>query len=167
MICICMMIALAACAGTENENLAGQIESDGTTDNAQEETEKVAEPVETTEAEGTTEAPLFDNSWASNEYEAQLPELPFTWTVGEAHEPNSYLMKVKDVLYTDAKAYGEVLMTCGFDIDLWVDDTTEGGNYRVIAQNKNGYRIDYDFNAYSYEQPITGLLRISIEKVLP
>ena len=166
-----LLMSLMACGSTDpvegvdqeitmsqQEDVGG--ENEATTEQSQETT-----AAEAPETEGTTEAPLFDNSWASNEYEAQLPELPFNWSVGEAHDPAVYLIKVKDVQYTDAKSYGELLSQCGFDMDLWVDDSTEGGNYRVMARNKNGYAIDYDFNAYSYDQPITGLLTIHIEKV--
>ena len=167
-----MMVSLMACGGNTDpvggvESTAAQTENSGAQQGQENADVTKEEPAETTVAEGTTEAPLFDNSWASNEYEAQLPELPFSWSVGEDHDPEEYLMKAKDVRYTDVKAYGEILMNSGFDIDLWVDDATEGGNYRIIAQNKNGYTIDYDFNAYSYDEPITGLLRIYVGKAEP
>lgn len=167
LLAVIMTLYLTACGGNTEpvqgaDVSAPQVEAQSVesepTDSMGQEVEKVVE-------EETLSVPSFDNSWASNEYEKQIPQLPFAnWSVAESHEESTYLIKIKDVLYTDAKAYGETLKACGFEFDLWVDDETGGGNYRLMAENKNGYAVDFDFNAYSFDTPITGLATLEIEK---
>lgn len=128
-----------------------------------EEMEENEESSETVETIGTEKEAAFDISWANNDYEKQMPELPFAnWRVVETPDENDYCIQVLDVLYTDAKEYGERLIDCAFTQDLRIDDETEGINYYLQAENESGYSISYDFNAYSDDEPITGMLVIEL-----
>ena len=159
-----MVLSLAACGSqtTTEEGGTTNEQTEATTPEV-EETEQNEESTEIVEATAPETEPAFDNSWTNNDYEKQIPEIPFdNWSVGEAHDENAHRIKVKDVLYTDAKEYGELLTDCAFTQNLWVADETEGLEYRLAADNESGFSISYDFNAYSDDEPITGLLVINI-----
>lgn len=164
LLALLMVLSLAACGSqaTTEESSTTNEQTENTTPEVEEkeQTEESTEMVET-ESAGTEAA--FDNSWTDNAYEKQLPEIPFdNWSVGEAHDENAYLIRVENVLYTEVKEYGELLTACAFTQNLWVADESEGIEYRLSADNEAGYSISYDFNAYSYDEPITGLLYITI-----
>lgn len=108
--------------------------------------------------------PSFDNSWASNEFEQQLPQLPFSEYTSKAseRESNVWYISVQNALYTDVKAYAEQLMQCAFTQNNWISDESEGIDYRFSADSETGFSITYDFNAYSYDEPITGALSIAV-----
>lgn len=154
-------LSLAACGGqVAAEEISTEKEQTQIAEPETESSEENAEMVETKAAEAES---AFDTSWAGNEFERQIPEIPFdNWSAGEAHDENAYLIKAKDVLYTDVREYGELLTACAFTRNLWVADESEGIEYRLSADNESGYSISYDFNAYSYDEPITGLLDITI-----
>ena len=159
-----MVLSLAACGGqaTTEESSTTNEQTETTTPEV-EETEQNEESTETVETESAGTEVAFDNSWTDNAYEKQIPKIPFdNWSVGEAHDENAYLIKVENALYTDVKEYGELLTTCAFTQNLWVADDSEGIEYRLSADSESGYSINYDFNAYSYDEPITGLLDITI-----
>lgn len=159
-----MVLSLAACGSqaTTEESSTTNEQTETTTPEV-EEKEQTEESTETVETENEGSEVAFDNSWTSNAYEKQLPEIPFdNWGVEEAHDDNAYLIKVENVLYKDVKEYGELLTTCAFTQNLWVADESEGIEYRLSADSRSGYSISYDFNAYSYDEPITGLLYITI-----
>lgn len=90
-LCLLMMVSLAACSGQTTAEESSSTQSTAQTETASSETGETQQPEESTEsvaaeapAEPEEETPSFDTSWASNEFEAMIPELPFTgWTVNK------------------------------------------------------------------------------------
>lgn len=125
------------------------------------ETEEI---VTETEEETTAEpAPAFDNSWASNDFEKQLPPIPFAdWSVDETNsDSNSYRIMVTNVPNTDVIAYGELLMSVAFTEVSSVHDHPY--EYTIFADNTNGYGIFYSFSATDiHSDPVVGALYILI-----
>lgn len=152
-----LMLSLTACGNQTNnaESSTSGVESS-------------AASVSTEQPDLTTEDPApepsFDNSWASNEFEQQLPQLPFTEYTSKAseRESNAWYISVQNALYTDVKAYAEQLMQCAFTQNNWISDESDGIDYRFSADSETGFSITYDFNAYSYDDPITGILSIAV-----
>lgn len=96
-LCLLMAAALAACGGQEKTtanvgSINEQTESAPVTEKTNPPEESSA-PVETepAETEPAETEPAFDTDWASNEFEALIPELPFggkgTWSASQ--ESNS------------------------------------------------------------------------------
>lgn len=107
--------------------------------------------------------PSFDTSWAGNTFEKQVPEFPFAdWSEGEAHAANAYYMEAHNVLYTDVKAYCELLTEEAFTEHIWLEDDSDGAMYRMSGDSKAGFSITCDFGAYSYDEPMTGTVSITI-----
>lgn len=159
-----MVLSLAAC-GSQTDSV-GKIDEDKQqteqTDSIQQ-TEQV-DSTQQTETDAPEEStPAFDNSWASNEFEHQIPEPPFAnWFVVETENENEYLIYAEDVLYTDAKEYGELLAACAFTKNPNIDDAQDGMWYSLYAANGAGFMLNYVFGAYSYDEPKTGSVEISI-----
>lgn len=129
-----MCLSLVACgaanadtttAGTQTETTAATTVADATT----------APTTETTvSAEDTTTALSFDTSWAANEFEALLPQLPFTGWETTQENDTTYSMEIgglKDSVVTDDEgnaigyeedkaaliAYLESLKNYGFSVE--------------------------------------------------
>lgn len=140
-----MLMLLAACGNStsaDTENLA--------------ETEKTTEPtsseaVSETPDESETGASAFDTSWASNDFEAMIPELPFKgWTVteetdseyklelgglktGNGADTASGFEKDKDALIT----YLNSLPTYGFTLE------EKGVGYKWLVTDEKGNTITF------------------------
>ena len=150
-----IVLSLAACGS--------QTESVGKIDEEKQQTEQV-DSTEQTEADVPAEpTPAFDTSWADGEFERQIPEPPFAnWFVVETENENEYLIYAEDVLYTDAKEYGKLLASCAFTKNPDIDDAQDGMWYSLYAANEAGFMLNYVFGAYSYDEPKTGSVEISI-----
>ena len=103
-----VLLALAACGGQADAETKGSTEeqkvtetTDAVEDQQQEETEATTTAEETTAVEETTEStPMFDASWASNDFEKQIGQPMFeNWEVKEYVEGSSWTMFVKGVHY--------------------------------------------------------------------
>ncbi len=151
LLCLLMLASLAACG--DNDVTTGcsepsQTESTQETTPSQEAEEpeepEVSEPVESQPEETT--GPAFDTSWASNEFEALLPELPFAgWEVTKQTD-TTYKMQVGGLrtnTSTGAEedaadklaliSYLESLPAYGFT----VEETGEGYMWLVTDANGN------------------------------
>lgn len=138
-------LSLVACGG--------QTDSVGKVDEDKQQTEQTdsiqqTEQVDSTQQTGTEVAeefsPAFDNSWASNEFEQQIPE-PFEgWEANVEFDGTSRWFTQGKCPYETVKAYAETLRSCGFNLNEEVNDYQEtlGTNaYEFEADNKNGYHI--------------------------
>lgn len=118
LLALLMVLSLVACGNptnTEESSATNEQTESSTLDSEKtENTEESTEPVETeTPTESEEETPAFDTSWASNEFEAVLPQLPFSgWTAKQ--DGNTYKMELgglKTETKTDADGntigYGE------------------------------------------------------------
>ena len=129
-----MCLSLVACgasntntttAGTQTETTAATTVADATTAPATETTSNTEE---------TTEDLTFDTSWAANEFEALLPQLPFTGWETTKENDTTYSMEIsglKDSVVTDDEgnaigyeedkaaliAYLESLKNYGFSVE--------------------------------------------------
>ena len=164
LLALLMVLSLAACGSQAiTEESSTTNEPAETTTPEVEETKQTEESTETVETESAGTEAAFDNSWASNEYEQKIPEPPFeNWFVVETENENEYLIYAEDVLYTEAKEYGELLATCAFTQNPDIDDTQDGMWYSLYAANGAGFMLNYVFGAYSSDEPKTGSVEISI-----
>ena len=144
-LCMLIVVSLAACGGqatTEESGTNTETETKTTTEETQ-------QPEENNEPAGTE--PAFDTSWASNEFEAMIPELPFTgWTVGNETD-TIYELELgglrtangadtatgfeedKDALIT----YINSLPAYGFTVE------ETGENYSWLVTNDEGNTIEF------------------------
>lgn len=91
LLALLMVFSLAACGSQTTTEESNNTQNTDQTETAASETEETEPPEESTESvetgaptEPEEEIPAFDTRWASNEFEAMIPELPFTgWTVGK------------------------------------------------------------------------------------
>ena len=151
-----MMLSLVACGNqTNTEESSTTNEQTESTTLDSEKTENTEESTESVETETPTESeeqtPAFDTSWASNEFEAMIPELPFTdWTVVEETD-NTYKLEVgglrtangadtatgfeedKDALIT----YINSLSEYGFTVE------ETGENYNWLVTDGEGNTIEF------------------------
>lgn len=87
------------------------------------------EEVATTEPENTetqaptVDEPLFDMSWANNEFEMMIPKPPFTGWVGEKKDDTTYEMEAAEIdpegkaeYYAEFEAYAWSLQDYGFTV---------------------------------------------------
>lgn len=148
-------------APVETENSPADItETEAESEKAPEDTTEpateapVTEPAETEPADDS----LFDTSWASNEFEALLPELPFTGWTTEKEGDNIYKMELgglDDGVITDADGntvgYGkdkEALISyldSLSDYDFSVEETggIEGYQYKWLVYDPEGNEIEF------------------------
>ena len=157
-LCLLMVVSLAACGSQTTAEESSNIQNTDQTETAAPETEETEQPEESTESveteaptETEEETPAFDTSWASNEFEAMIPELPFTgWTVvnetdtiyelelgglrtANGADTATGFEEDKDALITyinSLSAYG-----------LTVEET--GENYSWLATNDEGNTIEF------------------------
>ena len=157
MLCLLMAVSLAACgsqtAADESNNTQStdlsETASSGTDESEQPEDSE--ESVEAVPDESEEETPAFDTSWASNEFEAMIPELPFTgWTVVEETD-TVYELELgglrtangadtatgfeedKDALI----AYINSLPAYGFTVE------ETGENYSWVVTNSEGNTVEF------------------------
>lgn len=158
-----MSLSLVACGGSEtsgkNSDTSVQTEAKTTTVDTQESTDTTAHS-DPAEAETTLSdnAPLsFDTSWASNDFEALLPELPFEgWTTNQESD-SVYEMELgglKDQVITDdngnTTGYGEDkeklidYLDSLTDYGFSVEETggIEGYEYEWLVTDPNGNQIE-------------------------
>lgn len=145
-----MLMLLAACGNSTSE----QSTSAGTENVA--ETEETTEPtasqaVSETPDESETGASAFDTSWASNDFEAMIPELPFKgWKVTEETDSGCKMelsgLKTENGADTvsgfgedkDALiAYLNSLPTYGFTVE------EKGVGYKWLVTDKKGNTITF------------------------
>lgn len=157
MLCLMLVMSLVACGGNKTAEATGdtstQTEATTTPEESQEATETVdetaPEEMETTLPEEVS--PTFDTSWASNDFEAMIPELPFTgWTVTEETDSKyelelggletaggantaSGFEKDKDALIT----YLNALTAYGFTVEETGDD------YEWLVTDVDGNTIEF------------------------
>ena len=161
--------AEATTTTTENQdptNTAAPTEPTETETTSPEETTQTTEPEETTQATEPEETettspvettPAFDTSWASNDFEALLPKLPFDgWTTKQKND-SVYEMELgglKDQVITDDSgntigygedkemliAYLESLKDYGFSVEE--TGGIEGYAYQWLVIDSNGNQIE-------------------------
>ena len=147
-----MVLSLSACGNqTTGESNAtnGQTESttlDSGETGAAEEISKPEETAAPTEPE--EDAPAFDTSWASNEFESQLAEPEFeNWKVSSYIDGQSWEIFVQAVHYDTVKAYAADLRSYGFADNESENDGFNGLAYIFEADNENGYHAKIVFEA--------------------
>lgn len=91
-----MALSLASCGSPEpdagqSSQTPSQTES---SDTSAESSDPVSDGAEELPPESGDEAPAFDTSWAGNEFEALLPELPFTGWTTEQESDQVYTMEL-------------------------------------------------------------------------
>lgn len=143
---VLLVLSLAACGGQTDP--VGKIDEDKQqteqTDSIQQ-TEQV-DSTQQTETEAPEElTPAFDNSWASNEFEQQIPEPPLEgWEDEVEFDGVSRWLTQGKCPYETAKEYAETLRSCGFNLNEEMTDYKAdlGTNaYTFEADNENGYHI--------------------------
>ena len=129
------------------------------------ESESTGTENQTTQTEGTTteteteeNKAAFDTSWASNEFEAVLPQLPFEgWTTSQdgdkVYEMELGGLKTETITDADGKTtgYGEdktalISYIEGLaDVGFSVEETggIEGYQYEWLAVDANGNRVEF------------------------
>ena len=145
--------------------------SDTTTDENEkndEQTENVAgNGAETSDDEKEKDKSAFDTSWASNDFEKLLPELPFTgWTTSQESD-TTYKMELQGLNTSAATNPSDSTEPDGADKDklisylnslsdygFTVEETGEG--YQWNATDANGNQMEFMCG--------DGLLRIEIQK---
>lgn len=141
-LCLLMVVSLAACGGQETADESSA--SAEQTETAEPTTEETSQPEESGE-------PAFDTSWASNDFEAMIPELPFTdWTVvnetdtiyelelgglstADGADTATGFEEDKDALIT----YINSLSAYGFSVE------ETGENYSWLVTNDEGNTIEF------------------------
>ena len=106
-------------------------------------------PVEadTPDASGET-GPSFDNGWASNDFEMQLPEPTFeVWEVSQYVEGSSWRVDANRAEYGAVKAYADALRGAGFSNAVDENDGFDGLAYIFKADNDAGYHVELIFEA--------------------
>ncbi len=98
LLCLLMLLSLAACGDNHaapEETQTNPAETENNTETTAPQEPEASAPAESEASEPTEEStPAFDTSWASNAFEALLPELPFSgWTVTEETD-KTYKMEV-------------------------------------------------------------------------
>ena len=118
MLCLALMLSLTACGGQESTSDKGPASSGQSTSGSQQ--------------VQTGEEPLFDNSWASHDFEKMIPEPPFAGWVGEVQNSNLYFMTCQDAVWDTWTVYAKYLTRCGYTVEAvehgfiaW----DEAGNY--------------------------------------
>lgn len=157
MLCLLVAVSVAACgsriSSEESSNTRSEEQSEtassGTDDSEQ--PEDSAESVEAVPDESEEKTPAFDTSWASNEFEAMIPELPFTgWTVcretdtvyelelgglrtANGADTATGFEEDKDALV----AYVNSLPAYGFTVE------ETGENYSWVVTNSEGNTVEF------------------------
>ncbi len=99
----------------------------------------------------SSETPAFDTSWASNDFEAMIPELPFKgWNAGEETD-SSYELELEDL-----KTANGADTASGFEEDkdkliTYINSLTEygfsveetGENYKWLVTTKEGNTVEF------------------------
>ena len=136
MLCLLMVVSLAACGGQAATEKSGTNTEQTETTPAAEETKQPEESSEPAETE-----PAFDTSWASNEFEKLIPQLPFDGWNGEKASEKVYEMETSQAnadgsgtYYDTWAAYIQTLKDCGF--------TVKGDAYSSEAADSNGNKVE-------------------------
>lgn len=134
-----MVLSLAACSGqtdkpAESTQQTEQIET--TTPESSE-----TEPQETEEPTVAETEPAFDTSWASNEFEAMLPELPFTgWTTTQ-EDDRTYNMELGGLNTSPATNSSDSGEVDGADKDKLIEYLNSLSDYGfVVEEVSEGYK---------------------------
>lgn len=143
-----MVLSLAACGGqtdkpaestqqtkqTENNQFNEQIET--TTLEASE-----TELQETEELTAAETEPAFDTSWASNEFEAMLPELPFTGWTTTKEDDRTYKMELGGLNTSPATNPPDSGEPDGADKDKLIEYLNSLSDYGfVVEETSEGYK---------------------------
>ena len=158
-----MSLSLVACGGSEtsekNSDTSVETEAKTATVETQESTDTTAhsDPAEAETTLSDNATPSFDTSWASNDFEALLPELPFEgWTTSQESD-SVYEMELgglKDQVITDDNGntigYGEDkeklidYLDSLTDYGFSVEETggIEGYEYEWLVTDPNGNQIE-------------------------
>ena len=146
-IALIMVFSLAACGNsTEEPNVtdnAGNVTDAG---NATETPDTTNKP--------ETDTPALDTSWAANEFEAVLPELPFTGWTTKQNDDQTYKMELFGLNTSAAtnepdsgepdgadktklKNYLDSLSTYGFTVE------ETGEDYQWLVKDANGNQAEF------------------------
>lgn len=145
--------------------------SDTTTDENEkndEQTENVAgNGAETSDDEKEKDKSAFDTSWASNDFEKLLPELPFTgWTTSQESD-TTYKMELQGLNTSAATNPSDSGQPDGADKDKLITYLNSLSNYGfTVEETGEGYKWNVtDANGNQMEFMCgDGLLRIEIQK---
>ena len=145
--------------------------SDTTTDENEkndEQTENVAgNGAETSDDEKEEDKSAFDTSWASNDFEKLLPELPFTgWTTSQESD-TTYKMELQGLNTSAATNPSDSGQPDGADKDKLITYLNSLSNYGfTVEETGEGYQWNVtDANGNQMEFMCgDGLLRIEIQK---
>lgn len=102
------------------------------------------EAVEAVDEPEPSDSPAFDNSWASNDFEMQLPEPSFEeWRITEQTES---LWRLESITahYDETLIYVNALRNAGFSVNEKEQDFDKLG-YIFEADNAAGYHIDLTY----------------------
>lgn len=126
MFTLLMALSVAACGGEADmeESSVNKEQTEVYVSNAEESKDEEAENL------ANEETPVFDNSWASNDFEKLIPKPPFEGWTGEETSEGVYEMITSQADADDSLAYYDIweeyisLMTdCGFVLDGDVYET--------------------------------------------
>lgn len=96
--------------------------------------------------------PLFDSSWASNEFEMQIPKPTFDeWEVSEYVEGSQWRVDANRAYYEVVKDYAAYLQDAGFSLNVEEDDSFEELAYIFRADNQAGYHLSLIYEADNQE----------------
>lgn len=145
--------------------------SDTTTDENEkndEQTENVSgNGAETSDDEKEKDKSAFDTSWASNDFEKLLPELPFTgWTTSQESD-TTYKMELQGLNTSAATNPSDSGQPDGADKDKLITYLKSLSNYGfTVEETGEGYKWNVtDANGNQMEFMCgDGLLRIEIQK---
>lgn len=145
--------------------------SDTTTDENEkndEQTENVAgNGTETSDDEKEEDKSAFDTSWASNDFEKLLPELPFTgWTTSQESD-TTYKMELQGLNTSAATNPSDSTEPDGADKDKLISYLNSLSDYGfTVEETGEGYQWNVtDANGNQMEFMCgDGLLRIEIQK---
>lgn len=150
-----LVLSLAACGGQSTEPV-GKADTDTAQTEQVEQTEQQPE-TETVDEPEQSDSSAFDNSWASNDFEMQLPEPPFEeWRITEQTESLWRLESIK-AHYDETLTYADALRNAGFSANENEQDFDKLG-YIFEADNAAGYHIDL-----TYEGNDQGNGRVALE----
>lgn len=148
-IALIIVLSFAACGvnDTENKTVSASKQTDTQTSDVEETSTNEAISSDSDD-ETSANAPAFDASWASNEFESQIAKPEFeSWEVRAHTEGQSWEIFVQDVHYDTVKEYANDLRSYGFAINESENDGFSGLAYIFEADNEGGYHAKLTFEA--------------------
>lgn len=159
MLSLLLVLSMTACGNDTTTDENGK--NDEQTENA------TGNDVETADDEKEEDESAFDTSWASNDFEKLLPELPFTgWTTSQESD-TTYKMELQGLNTSAATNPSDSAEPDGADKDKLISYLNSLSDYGfTVEETGEGYQWNVtDANGNQMEFMCgDGLLRIEIQK---